>query len=171
MRAEGIAFRPLSAFTLNKAQFCLDNGLRLIEGWIKVPYSWQAGETASHYLTQLRDEQKIWGKRCPKCKKVLLPPRKSCPFCFVDTDEWVEISSEGVVEAFTIVRRDTPIQPMKAPFAYALIRLDGADTDLTHVLSEVNLNDIKEGMRVKAVFAENRQGSPLDTAYFKPSDP
>ena len=135
---------------------------------IKVPYSWQAGETASHFLTQLRDEGKIWGKRCPRCEKVLVPPRKSCPFCFVDTDRWVEVSDEGVVETFTVVQRDTPIQPRKAPFAYAMIRLDGADTGLVHILGEVEPEAIREGMRVKAVLAEDRKGSLLDIAYFKP---
>ena len=103
------------------------------EGRIKVPYAWNAGETASYYLTRLRDEQKIVGKRCPKCTKVLVPPRKSCPFCFVDTTEWIPLSGKGVVETFTIVRRDTNIQPMKAPFAYAVIKLDGADTGFVHM--------------------------------------
>jgi uncharacterized OB-fold protein len=138
------------------------------EGRIKVPYSWQAGETASYFLTQLRDQGKIWGKHCPRCTKVLLPPRKSCPFCFVDTDKWVEVSDEGVVETFTLVREGTPLHPLKAPFAYAVILLDGASTGFVHVLSEVEPDEIKEGMRIKAVFAENRKGSLLDIAYFKP---
>ncbi|UCD85684.1 MAG: Zn-ribbon domain-containing OB-fold protein [Deltaproteobacteria bacterium] len=138
------------------------------ESCIKVPYSWQAGETASYFLTQLRDEGKIWGKKCPCCKKVLVPPRKSCPFCFVATDQWTEVSDEGVVESFTVVRRDTIIQPKKAPFAYALIRLDGADTGLVHVLGEVEPEAVREGMRVKAVLADDRKGSLLDIAHFKP---
>jgi uncharacterized OB-fold protein len=138
------------------------------EGRIKVPYSWQAGETASYFLTQLRDQGKIWGKHCPRCAKVLLPPRKSCPFCFVDTNKWVEVSDEGVVETFTLVREGTPLQPLKPPFAYAVILLNGASTGFVHVLSEVEPDEIKEGMRIKAVFAENRKGSLLDIAYFKP---
>ena len=138
------------------------------EGRIKVPYSWQAGETASYFLIRLRDDQKIVGRQCPKCQKVLVPPRKNCPFCFVHTKEWVELSGQGEVETFTIVHRGTHIQPLKPPFAYAVIRLDGADTGMVHLLGEVEPGDVKEGMRVKAVFAEERKGSPLDIAYFKP---
>ena len=138
------------------------------EGRIKVPYTWQAGETASFFLTQLRDEKKIWGKHCPKCTKVLIPARKSCPFCFLATDKWVEVSDEGTVETFTIVHRETPLQPMKAPFVYAIIRLDGAGTGFPHVLGDVDPKDVKEGMRVKAVFAEERTGSLLDITHFKP---
>jgi len=137
-------------------------------GRIKVPYTWQAGETASYYFTRLRDEKKILGKHCPKCDKVLVPPRKNCPFCTVPTDQWVELSGQGAVDTFTIVRRDEPIQPMKPPFAYALIKLDGADTGFLHLLGEVDPESIKEGMRVEAVFAEERIGSPRDIAYFKP---
>ena len=137
-------------------------------GVIGLPYSWQAGETASYYFTQLRDEQKIVGKKCPKCKKVLTPPRKVCPYCTVQTGEWVELSGEGTVDTFTIVHRATNIHPMKTPFAYAIIKLDGADTGFLHMLGEVDVKKIKEGMRVKAVFAEKRVGLPTDIAYFKP---
>jgi len=143
----------------------------VLKGRIKVPYSWQAGETASFFLRELRDSMKIWGKRCPRCEKVLVPPRKSCPFCFVNTEQWVEVSTEGTVATFTIVKRDTPVQPAKSPFAYAVICLDGADTGLVHLLGEVEPEAIREGMRVKAVFAETRQGSLLDIVYFRPSDP
>ena len=136
---------------------------------IKVPYSWQAGETASFFLTELRDKKIIWGKACRSCKKVLVPPRKSCPFCFVDTGDWIRLSGTGTVETFTIVKRDTLIQPVKAPFAYAVIRLDGADTGFVHLLGEVAPEKIQEGMTVAAVFAEQRQGSLLDIAYFKPT--
>jgi uncharacterized OB-fold protein len=141
---------------------------RVYESRIKVPYTWQAGETASRFLLALKDEKKVLGKKCSKCSKVLVPPRKGCPYCFVETGDWVEVSDEGVVETFTVVRRDTGIVPMKPPFAYAVIRLDGADTGLVHLLGEVEPGAVRSGMRVKAVFAEERTGKMLDVKYFKP---
>jgi hypothetical protein len=57
---------------------------------------------------------------------------------------------------------------MEPPFAYAVIRLDGADTGLVHLLGEVKPEEIREGMRLKAVFAEERTGKMLDVKYFKP---
>ena len=57
---------------------------------------------------------------------------------------------------------------MKAPFAYALIKLDGADTALLHVLGEVDLRKLSTGMRVEPVFAEEPKGSILTIKYFKP---
>lgn len=141
---------------------------RVYESRIKVPYNWQAGETASRFLLTLKNERRFVGKKCPKCAKVLVPPRKSCPTCFVETGDWEDVSDQGLVETFTIVRRDTGILPMKPPFAYAVIRLDGADTGLVHLLGEVEPEAVRAGMRVKAVFAEGRTGKLLDVKYFKP---
>jgi len=138
-------------------------------GVIKLPYTWQAGETASFYLTQLRDEKRLWGKRCPKCSRVLAPPRKVCPLCTVPTGAWVELTGQGTVDTFTIVHRPTNLHPLPAPFAYAIIRLDGADTGFLHVLGEVAPAQVREGMRVQAVFARERKGLPTDIAYFKPA--
>jgi uncharacterized OB-fold protein len=55
------------------------------------------------------------------------------------------------------------------PVAYGIIKLDGADTGFVHMLGEVDLDKIKIGMRVKAVFREDeRKGNILDINYFKP---
>ena len=135
---------------------------------IKIPYSWQAGETASRFFTRLKENKEIWGIKCPQCQKVLMPPRKNCPFCFTLAEDWVKVADEGVVETFTIVCRDTRIQPQRTPFAYAVIRLKGADTGLLHVLGEVKPEAVKEGLKVKAVFADERQGLITDIKYFKP---
>ncbi|MBU2551873.1 MAG: OB-fold domain-containing protein [Proteobacteria bacterium] len=137
------------------------------EGRIKVPYSWQAGETASYFLTQLRDRQKIVGKKCPECQQVLAPPRKCCPFCFVHTTEWAELTGEGEVVAFTIVHRGTPLQPMKSPFAYAVIKLDGADTQLTHFIEYQDETRLKIGARARVLFQEERHGNIKDIKAFE----
>ena len=48
----------------------------------------------------------------------------------------------------------------------ALIRLDGADTALVHRV-KVNRATLRVGLRVMAVFAENRSGSILDIVHFR----
>jgi uncharacterized OB-fold protein len=59
---------------------------------------------------------------------------------------------------------------MKPPFAYGMMLLDGASTGLVHFLGEVDLKEIKAGMRVEAVFKEERVGDILDIKYFRPID-
>jgi len=58
---------------------------------------------------------------------------------------------------------------MDAPYPVGIIKLDGADTGMCHLLGEVVPEDIKIGMRVEAVFQEQRKGNILDIAYFKPA--
>ena len=61
-----------------------------------------------------------------------------------------------------------PSHTMATPFIYGIILLDGADTGLTHFLGEVDPEDMRIGMRVEAVFQEEREGSILDIKYFRP---
>jgi len=57
---------------------------------------------------------------------------------------------------------------MKAPFAYGIIKLDGADTGMVHLIGEANPGRLREGMRLKAVFKDEPQGNYLDIKCFKP---
>jgi len=52
--------------------------------------------------------------------------------------------------------------------AYALVRLDGADTGFLHLLGEADTKGLRIGMRVEAVFGEERVGNILDIRYFRP---
>jgi len=137
---------------------------------INVPYSWWAGNTATDFFVSLRDEKKITATKCPTCGKVYIPPRKVCPVCFTENTEWVTVSDEGVVVTFSIARRPFASIPKdkEVPVIWALIKLDGADTAMLHYLDEVKPEDLKIGMRVKAVFSEVRKGTIRDISHFKP---
>jgi len=137
-----------------------------LKGRIAVPYTWWVGEVGSRFLIALRDEGKILGNRCPECQTVYVPPRRNCGRCFVDIDEWVELPDEGVVTAHTIVRYEYELQPARPPFAYAVIKLDGADVGLAHLVKK-DLERLKNGARVKAVFKEDRSGHILDIDSFR----
>ncbi len=140
----------------------------IYEGQIKVPYKWNVGETGSRFLIALRDKKEIWGTRCPKCKKVYVPPVKTCGECFVPCDQWLQVKDTGTVESFTVVHYPHSMQPIKPPFAYGLIKLDGADGALLHLIGGVDPAKISQGMKVKAVYADKREGSILDIKYFSP---
>jgi uncharacterized OB-fold protein len=136
-----------------------------LKGQIKVPYSWSVGEVGSRFLIALRDEQKIIGNRCSECKTVFVPPRMNCGRCFTRINEWVELGTEGEVQAFTIVWEPSPLWPAEVPFAYALIKIDGADCAFLHIIKDY-LSVLKKGARVKARFAERRTGTIKDIEAF-----
>lgn len=137
-----------------------------LKGQIAVPYTWWVGETGGRFMAALRDHRKILGTKCSSCKTVYVPARKSCGRCFIDMEEWVDIADEGVIQAHTIVHYGHSVQPAKPPFAYALIRLDGADVGFLHVIKK-DLDRIKNGLRVKAKFRAERTGTILDIDSFE----
>jgi len=141
-----------------------------LKGKIEVPYEWTAGEAPGKFLTALRDEKKIIGARCSGCGKVYVPPQESCGTCFDAKVEYVEVKDRGELVSFTIVHKPLVLvpRPLPAPFALALIKLDSADTAMIHYLGEVDIEKIRCGMRVQAVWKDEREGSVLDILYFKP---
>ncbi len=136
---------------------------------INVPYDWWAGETASRFFLNIRDKKKILGTRCDKCNKTFVPPRKTCPQCFGEVTTWVELSAEGELVTYTVARRQLAALPRKAPIVFGLIKLDGADTALLHMIDEVEPGKVKIGMRLVAVFSEERNGGILDIKFFRPA--
>ena len=145
----------------------------IFAGQLMIPYRFEAGRTGSRFLRDIRDSKKIMGLKCTKCNRVNVPPRSTCKECFSIVDKWVEVSNEGKLLTYTVLRipRDAEKDILKRqlPVAYGIIKLDGADTGFVHMLGEVDLDNIKIGMRVKAVFKEDeRKGNILDINYFKP---
>lgn len=133
------------------------------ESRIKIPYAWSAGVWGSHFLSQLKDG-KIVGSRCPKCRKVFVPPKKNCGQCFARCGEWVDVGPEGELVSFTEPAYESPAHPVRR-LVYGLIRLKGADTALLHLLAP-GLK-LKIGMTVRAVFKQDRQGHILDILHFE----
>ena len=126
------------------------------------------GNTGHEFLSQIRDNKTIMGIKCPGCKNVYVPPRSHCPTCFAKLTEWVKLSGKGTLETYTIVRYKEQYMPKEPPYAYGVIKLDGATTGIVHLIGGVDLNKIKVGMKMEPVFKEQREGSILDIEYFKP---
>lgn len=133
-------------------------GSECVTAGVNLQFHYAAGEAASRFLTALRDEKRIYGTRCPECRRVLVPARSFCPRCFVATSEWIEVGPAGTLTAFATTR-DLPL---------ALILLDGADTAIVHRIGATNVDTLRIGLRVVPIFAEARAGNILDIAYFKP---
>ena len=140
----------------------------IYHGQINIPNSYSAGAVGSRFLIDLRDKKKIMGTRCPTCNRVYVPARSICKDCFGQLDEWVEVSNKGTVLTYSIEYEPKPIQPVDPPVIYGIIQLDGADTGLVHMLGEVDPEQLRVGMRVQAVFSDERVASIMDIKYFKP---
>ena len=138
-------------------------------GKMALPNRYFSGRVGSKFIISLRDEKKILGVKCTKCNKVYVPPREYCDLDLSKLDEnWVELGNEGVITNFTIVNYYDRHLPRKAPYALALIKVDGADTAFPHIVEGTDPELVKIGMRVKAVFAKETTNSIRDIDHFEP---
>jgi uncharacterized OB-fold protein len=140
----------------------------LYHGQVYIPNQYSAGAVGSRFLIQLRDRKKILGTRCPTCNRVYVPARSICKDCLGQLSQWVEVNDKGTLLTYTICNEPNSMQPAETPLAYGIVQLDGADTGFVHMLGEVEPEQLRIGMRMQAVFREEREASILDIRYFKP---
>ena len=81
------------------------------------------------------------------------------------------MGDEGTLWGYTIVQFPF-LDPMTGverpiPYGYGFIELKGATTRLQHFVTAADLNKLRIGMRMKAVFREERKGNLADILYFK----
>jgi len=147
----------------------------IIEHW-DITYTHDMGPVVTEFYEKLAGDR-IFGRHCPKCDRVLVPPRSFCDRDFTDTDGWVEVGRSGVIETFTVVFQKFRGLP-DPPYCIAYVRLDGADTSILNFVKVPGLDDaeavrakIRVGQRVKAVFAPaaSRTGRITDF-WFEPED-
>lgn len=143
--------------------------LRHVEGKIELYWIYTSGEAGDAFFKKLRDEGKFLAAKCRKCGHVFFPPRLYCEFDFSDT-EFMEVSGEGCVKAFSVVNYDVEGNKMDSPEIYAIIEMDGTDGSIIHLLGEIEPENVEIGMRVRPVLKpkEEREGRITDILYFKP---
>jgi uncharacterized OB-fold protein len=148
-----------------------DTELITIPGRWNFDYTYFAGESASRFFHELRENRRIMGTRCPKCKRLLVPARAFCDACMERTTDWQEVGPEGTLETFTIITTAFPGLP-KPPIVMAYVTLDGADTALINLVHGEDLSDIEAAAqrlnklpRVRTVFIDQPQGRITDFSF------
>ncbi len=127
-------------------------------------YTRSVGPLLSQFFTALR-ERRIVGVRGSD-GRVHVPPAEYDPVTYEALTEVVPVGSVGTVQSWTW--QSTPLegQPLDRPFAWALIKLDGADTPLLHAIAAGSSDEISTGARVHAHWVDEPVGAITDIAYF-----
>ena len=133
---------------------------------LEFPYRRSVGPVIGAFLAGLRDGQVVGAKTASG--RVLVPPLEYDPETGDDVTEIVEVGSAGIVERFAWVAEPMRNHPLGRPFAWALVRLDGADTALLHALDTGSPDGVSVGMRVRIRWSDDRQGHINDIACFEP---
>lgn len=135
-------------------------------------YTRSTGPTLGAFFTGLR-ECRLVGVR-DSAGTVHLPPIEFDPHTREALTELVDIGSgagiEGVVVVWSWVAEPTDVNPLDAPFAWALVRFDGADTAILLPLAADGPDAVSSGMRVRLEWAAERTGAIHDIACVVPAD-
>ena len=90
------------------------------------------------------------GSKCKKCGAVYFPPRKICVKCGSDEMEEYDLPHGGKLISWSVVRYPPREFEEFAPYIVGLVELDDGLRVIAQIV-DVDLDDLKEGMRVKAV--------------------
>ena len=137
---------------------------------IRLSYDHTVSPGESSYLLALA-EGRLIGQRCPACGKVYLPPRGACPVDGVPTQDEVELPDTGIVTTFCVVNVPFQGQHVPTPYVAASVLIDGADIAFQHLILGCLPDEVRMGMRVRAVWKPREEwaagGHNID--HFEPT--
>lgn len=131
-------------------------------------YTRSLGPTLSQFMAGLAG-RRILGSRGSD-GRVHAPPFEYDPVTLAPPDELVPVGPEGTVTTWSWAPEPLEGQPLEHPFAWALIRLDGADTAMLHAVDAGSAAAMRTGMRVRVRWADQPVGHIRDIACFEPAD-
>ncbi|MFA3839846.1 Zn-ribbon domain-containing OB-fold protein [Streptomyces aureus] len=133
---------------------------------VEFPFTRSLGPVQSAFLTGLRERTVLGVKTTDG--KVMVPPVEYDPVTADELRDLVEVEPTGTVTTWAWNPEPRRGQPLDAPFAWVLVKLDGADTGLLHALDAPGPDTVTTGMRVRVRWATERTGAITDIACFEP---
>jgi len=128
-------------------------------------YTRSTGPVVGRFLTELKKRNIVGIKASDG--RVVVPPMEYDPDTAEELSEFVEVGQEGEIVSFAWVKEPREAQPMDVPFAWAMIKLDGADVPMIHCVAAAAESDVATGSRVKAVWADETIGFITDIRCFE----
>ena len=127
-------------------------------------YKRSNGPVMSKFFESL-GEHKILGTKS-SAGKVFAPAAEFDPDTHEALSEIIEVGPGGVVETFSWIENPQHHHLIKQPFAFALIKLDGADTSMLHMITSCDESDLCIGSRVTAMWSETQEQRITDIQFF-----
>lgn len=136
--------------------------MKTVKGEIPIESFYTAGIAGEVFFSALK-QGKFVASRCEKCNLTWFPARLFCERCMNKSEKNISLSEVGTIVSFTESCIDLDSRRLAKPITIGLINIQGTDTTFVH-----KLNIVKPviGMKVKAVFEQERKGSILDIKHF-----
>jgi uncharacterized OB-fold protein len=134
---------------------------------ISFDYTRSLGPVLSQFMTGLA-QRTILGSRSAD-GRIYVPPAEYDPVTFSPPADLVPVGPDGTVLTWSWQPEPHEGQPLGRPFAWALIRLDGADTAMLHAVDAGSPSEMSTGMRVQPRWAASPAGHIADIECFEPA--
>lgn len=128
---------------------------------LQFPFRRSVGPVVGGFLAGLRDERVVG--TTTTSGRVIVPPLEYDPDTGEATAGEVEVGAAGVVEHAAWVAEPLRTHPTDQPFAWVLVKLDGADTALLHIAD----TNVSVGDRVQIRWRAEREGKITDIECFE----
>ncbi|WP_279247883.1 Zn-ribbon domain-containing OB-fold protein [Candidatus Marimicrobium litorale] len=128
-------------------------------------YTRSTGPVVGRFLTELK-KRKIVGIKASD-GRVIVPPMEYDPDTAEELSDFVDVGQEGDIVSFAWVKHPREAHPMDRPFAWAMIKLDGADVPMVHCVAADSEDTVATGSRVRAVWADETKGFITDIRCFE----
>jgi uncharacterized OB-fold protein len=141
------------------------------KGFVRADFSFWVGLYMDKFYDALENKQ-IIGNKCPKCKKVFVPPRKICGECnetITLDNNWVDLPDRGKLLNYTITSyrvNDRAARKAKKSQIIGMVRIDGSDTAIVYRLLKMEPEEVKIGMNLKIEWEKMTKGGPSDIKGF-----
>ncbi len=132
---------------------------------IEYPFNRTTGPVIGAFLTALK-ERRVLGISGVD-GRVICPPVEYDPVTSEPLTDMVEVGTEGTITSWSWVETIREGQPLDHPHALALIRLDGADTSMLHVVDAPSPDAVSTGARVRIRWTAEPEGQITDIAAFE----
>jgi len=129
-------------------------------------YTRSLGPTLSRFMAALADRRILGALGADG--RVHAPPFEYDPQTSAPPAGLVPVGTEGTVTGWSWASQPLEGQPLAHPFAWALIRLDGADTAMLHAVDAGSAEAMRTGMRVRVRWAARTVGDIRDIVCFDP---
>lgn len=103
------------------------------------------------YHREIPQRYRLEAGKCKQCGNISFPPRLVCSKCKSKSFKTVELSREGTILTFTVIRVGPDKFSKEIPYVVAIIELDDG-VRLTAQVADCDINKVEIGDKVKLVF-------------------
>jgi uncharacterized OB-fold protein len=103
--------------------------------------------TLRHFFEKAREGQ-LTAVRCGRCGELAVPPKEFCPSCAQRAWEPVNLSGEGTIASYTVIRVAPRAHAADAPYAIAAVQMKEGVSFLGRVV-DVPLDEVAVGLPVR----------------------